>query len=361
MKIFSEKNIGKLIILNSSLVALLMWLGIVAHTVWDSKINLKMELLQMDEEYIKNKKINVRESVLDFIRSIDMRHKTTNAMLRRTLKEQVEQIHSIALHLYQQNVATMNKDTLEKMIIEAIRPITFSNGHNYFFIRSMSGITKLWPPAPEQEEKSIYNNSNENRLQVFNSMFATARNHDSGFNEYLWPKPEKDKNKLYQRIAYIKHFEPFDWYIGSGDYLVEALTEAGHRNCAKAIVRDDIYQIRATLSAWIADEAVETILVTGGTGFSGRDSTPEAVRPLFDKDIDGFGEVFRTLSLQEIGSSTIQSRAVAGFANNTVIFCMPGSTGACRTAWTGVICEQLDSSHRPCNFVGVLKVREQGD
>jgi molybdenum cofactor biosynthesis protein B len=147
----------------------------------------------------------------------------------------------------------------------------------------------------------------------------------------------------------------------SGHYLVEALVAAGHRNCAKAIVRDNIYQIRATLSAWIADEAVATILVTGGTGFSGRDSTPEAVRPLFDKDIDGFGEVFRALSYQEIGSSTIQSRAVAGFANNTVIFCMPGSTGACRTAWTGVICEQLDSSHRPCNFVGVLKVREQGD
>jgi signal transduction histidine kinase/CheY-like chemotaxis protein len=226
MKIFSEKNIGKLIILNSSLVALLMWLGIVAHTVWDSKINLKMELLQMEEEYIKNKKINVRESVLDFIRSIDMRHKTTNAMLRRTLKEQVEQIHSIALHLYQQNAATMNKDALEKLIIEAIRPITFNNGRNYFFIRSMSGITKLWPPAPEQEEKSIYNNSNENRLQVFNSMFATIRHHGSGFNEYLWPKSGEAESKLYQKIAYIKYFEPFDWYIGSGDYLVEVERDA---------------------------------------------------------------------------------------------------------------------------------------
>ena len=99
------------------------------------------------------------------------------------------------------------------------------------------------------------------------------------------------------------------------------------------------------------------VLITGGTGFSGRDSTPEAVRALFDKDIDGFGEVFRTLSLQEIGSSTIQSRALAGFANNTVVFCMPGSTGACKTAWTGIIQEQLDSSHRPCNFVGVLNVQ----
>ena len=98
-------------------------------------------------------------------------------------------------------------------------------------------------------------------------------------------------------------------------------------------------------------------LITGGTGFSGRDSTPEAVAPLFDKTIEGFGEVFRALSYAEIGSSTVQSRALAGFANNTVIFCMPGSTGACRTAWNGLIREQLDSRHRPCNFVGVLGVR----
>jgi molybdenum cofactor biosynthesis protein B len=145
----------------------------------------------------------------------------------------------------------------------------------------------------------------------------------------------------------------------SGDYLAGALAGEGHRIAARAIVVDDIYQIRAVLSAWIADAAIDAVLVTGGTGFSGRDSTPEAVRPLFDKDIDGFGEVFRALSHAEIGSSTIQSRAVAGFANNTVVFCMPGSTGACRTAWEGLIREQLDSSHRPCNFVGVLKVRER--
>ena len=145
----------------------------------------------------------------------------------------------------------------------------------------------------------------------------------------------------------------------SGGYLVEQLSAAGHQVAARAIVVDDIYQIRAVLSAWIADPGVDAVLVTGGTGFSGRDSTPEAVRPLFDKDIDGFGEVFRALSFQEIGSSTVQSRALAGFANNTVIFCMPGSTGACRTAWEGLIREQLDSSHRPCNFVGVLGVRER--
>ena len=143
----------------------------------------------------------------------------------------------------------------------------------------------------------------------------------------------------------------------SGKFLADALQADGHNTVDKAIVVDDIYKIRAVLSTWIADENVSAVLVTGGTGFSGRDSTPEAVAPLFDKDIDGFGELFRALSFDEIGSSTIQSRALAGFANNTVIFCMPGSTGACRTAWTGLIKEQLDSSHGPCNFVGVLNVR----
>jgi molybdenum cofactor biosynthesis protein B len=143
----------------------------------------------------------------------------------------------------------------------------------------------------------------------------------------------------------------------SGQYLAESLRQAGHQLADKRIVKDDIYQIRAVLSAWIADAGVDAVLVTGGTGFSGRDSTPEAVAPLFDKQIEGFGEVFRALSLQEIGSSTVQSRALGGFANNTVIFCMPGSTGACRTAWEGVIRDQLDSSFRPCNFVGVVRVR----
>ena len=144
----------------------------------------------------------------------------------------------------------------------------------------------------------------------------------------------------------------------SGDYLVQALEAEGHRAVERDIVPDDIYQIRAIMSAWIALPEINAVLVTGGTGFSGRDSTPEAVQPLFDKDIDGFGEVFRALSYDEIGSSTVQSRALAGFANDTVIFCMPGSTGACKTAWQGVIREQLDSRHRPCNFVGVLSVRQ---
>jgi len=141
----------------------------------------------------------------------------------------------------------------------------------------------------------------------------------------------------------------------SGAFLEEALRDAGHDIADRQIVIDDVYQLRAIVSLWIAEPDVEVILTTGGTGFSGRDSTPEALAPLFDKTIDGFGEVFRALSLTEIGSSTVQSRALAGLANGTVIFCMPGSTGACRTAWEGVLRDQLDSEHKPCNFVGVLR------
>ncbi|MCI5181890.1 MAG: response regulator [Candidatus Electrothrix sp. AW1] len=226
MKIFSEKNIGKLIILNSALVAVLMWVGVVAHTYWDSDINLNMELIHMEEEYIRNKKVSVRESVLDFIHSIDVRHDTAEQVLQRTLRNQVEQIHSIAMNLYRQNAATMNKDTLEKLVVEAIRPIRFNNGRNYFFIRSMSGITKLWPPDPTQEEKSIYNNSNEDRLRLFNSMFATVRHNGSGFHTYNWPKPGEDKDKLFKKVAYIKYFKPFDWYIGADDYLIEVERDA---------------------------------------------------------------------------------------------------------------------------------------
>ena len=143
----------------------------------------------------------------------------------------------------------------------------------------------------------------------------------------------------------------------SGAFLEEALRDAGHEIADRQIVIDDVYQLRAIVSQWIADPEVEVILTTGGTGFSGRDSTPEALAPLFDKTIDGFGEVFRALSHCEIGSSTVQSRALAGLANVTVIFCMPGSTGACRTAWEGVLRDQLDSEHKPCNFVGVLRGR----
>ncbi|WP_226663308.1 molybdenum cofactor biosynthesis protein B [Microbulbifer aggregans] len=140
----------------------------------------------------------------------------------------------------------------------------------------------------------------------------------------------------------------------SGQYLAEVLQEAGHTLSDKAIVPDDVYILRAQVSAWIADPDIHVILSTGGTGFSGRDSTPEALAPLFDKQVEGFGEVFRAISYEEIGSSTIQSRALAGLANNTLICCMPGSTGACRTAWENLLREQLDARHKPCNFVGHL-------
>jgi molybdenum cofactor biosynthesis protein B len=145
----------------------------------------------------------------------------------------------------------------------------------------------------------------------------------------------------------------------SGQYLVESLKQEGHQLIDKQIVIDDIYKIRAVASQWIANASVQAILVTGGTGFTGRDSTPEAISVLFDKTGEGFGELFRYLSYDEIGTSTVQSRALAGLANETVIFCMPGSTGACQTAWGKIIREQLDSSYRPCNFVGVLKTRQQ--
>lgn len=143
----------------------------------------------------------------------------------------------------------------------------------------------------------------------------------------------------------------------SGQYLVDSLLQEDHQLVDKQIVIDDIYLIRAVISQWIASDDVQAILVTGGTGFTGRDSTPEAVSVLFDKTVEGFGELFRYLSYDEIGTSTVQSRAVAGLANDTVIFCMPGSTSACQTAWGKIIREQLDSTYRPCNFVGVLKTR----
>jgi molybdenum cofactor biosynthesis protein B len=137
----------------------------------------------------------------------------------------------------------------------------------------------------------------------------------------------------------------------SGGYLAQALQDAGHILADKKIVIDDPYKIRAIVSTWIADDDIESVLITGGTGFTSRDTTPEAVSVLFDKQVEGFGELFRHVSYQEIGSSTIQSRAIAGFANKTVIFCMPGSTGACKTGWTKILVEQLNSQHKPCNFM----------
>ncbi|MGB2045646.1 MAG: molybdenum cofactor biosynthesis protein B [Porticoccaceae bacterium] len=137
----------------------------------------------------------------------------------------------------------------------------------------------------------------------------------------------------------------------SGAYLQQVLQEEGHYLADRKLVIDDIYQMRAIVSAWIADPAVEVIITTGGTGFTGRDSTPEALAPIFDKHIEGFGELFRQLSYEEIGTSTVQSRCLAGLANNTAIFCLPGSTGACKTGWNGIIAQQLDSTFQPCNFV----------
>jgi molybdenum cofactor biosynthesis protein B len=140
----------------------------------------------------------------------------------------------------------------------------------------------------------------------------------------------------------------------SGAVLVERLQAAGHKLAGKSIVRDDVYQLRAEVSTAIADPKIQVLLMTGGTGFTQRDNTLKAISPLLDVQIDGFGELFRQLSFEEIGSSTIQSRAFAGLANGTAIFCLPGSPGACATGWDRILREQLDSAHKPCNFVDKL-------
>lgn len=146
----------------------------------------------------------------------------------------------------------------------------------------------------------------------------------------------------------------------SGKRLVDRLEEQGHKLYEKVIVPDDIYQIRAEVSKWIADEQVNVVLTTGGTGVTGRDGTPEAVSVLFDKTLDGFGETFRSISYEQIKTSTIQSRAVAGVANATYIFSMPGSMGACSTAWDELIQYQLDYRTRPCNLVELMpRLREK--
>jgi molybdenum cofactor biosynthesis protein B len=140
----------------------------------------------------------------------------------------------------------------------------------------------------------------------------------------------------------------------SGALLKSKAEEAGHRVLVKEIVPDDAYQMRAVFSRWIADPEIQVVLSTGGTGVTGRDSTPEAVAPLLDKQIEGFGELFRAISFEEIGASTVQSRAFAGLANGTFIFCLPGSSGACRTAWDKILAAQLDHRTRPCNFAQLI-------
>ena len=140
----------------------------------------------------------------------------------------------------------------------------------------------------------------------------------------------------------------------SGDTLAERLTGAGHRLGDRAIVPDDVEAIRAKVRAWIADPEIDAVITTGGTGFTGRDVTPEAIEPLFEKRMDGFSAVFHRISYDKIGTSTLQSRATAGVAGATYIFCLPGSPGACRDGWDGILASQLDFRHRPCNFVEIM-------
>ncbi|NRA70941.1 MAG: molybdenum cofactor biosynthesis protein B [Gammaproteobacteria bacterium] len=141
----------------------------------------------------------------------------------------------------------------------------------------------------------------------------------------------------------------------SGKFLANSLVSVGHTLSDKKIVIDDVYKIREIISQWVANDDIQVIISTGGTGFTDRDRTPEAIRVLFDREIEGFGELFRHISYTEIGTSTVQSRAFGGFANGTAIFCVPGSTGACRTAWDGILLEQLDIRHKPCNFAAHVK------
>ena len=141
----------------------------------------------------------------------------------------------------------------------------------------------------------------------------------------------------------------------SGDALVELLTADGHQLLDRSLIADDVYLLRAQVSKWIADPNIQAIITSGGTGFTGRDSTPEALAPLFDKTIDGFGELFRQVSYEEIGASTIQSRAIGGLANATLIFALPGSTNAVRTGWNKILRSQLDVTNKPCNFVELIE------
>lgn len=140
----------------------------------------------------------------------------------------------------------------------------------------------------------------------------------------------------------------------SGALLAERIETAGHKLAARAIVKDDVRAVRAKVRGWIKDKKIDAVITTGGTGFTGRDVTPEAVEPLFEKRMEGFSFVFHRVSFEKIKSSTIQSRATAGVANSTFIFCVPGSPGACRDAWDEILVHQFDLRHRPCNFVEIM-------
>lgn len=145
----------------------------------------------------------------------------------------------------------------------------------------------------------------------------------------------------------------------SGSTLVALIEEAGHTVAARLLVRDDVEAIRSTVAGWIEDKAIDCVITTGGTGFTGRDVTPEAIKPLFEKEIEGFSALFHMLSYAKVGTSTIQSRATAGLARGTYVFVLPGSPGACRDAWDGILKHQLDARHRPCNFVEIMPRLEE--
>jgi molybdopterin adenylyltransferase len=145
----------------------------------------------------------------------------------------------------------------------------------------------------------------------------------------------------------------------SGDTLAQMIRAAGHEVADRAIVKDDVEAIRAKARAWIADPSIDVLISTGGTGFTGRDVTPEAMRPLFEKEVDGFSTVFHMISFEKVGTSTIQSRACGGLARGTYIFCLPGSPGACKDAWNGILVHQLDNRHRPCNLVEIMPRLEE--
>lgn len=145
----------------------------------------------------------------------------------------------------------------------------------------------------------------------------------------------------------------------SGDSLAQMIRAAGHEVVDRAIVRDDVASIETKVKGWIANPEIDVVITTGGTGFTGRDVTPEAVRPLFEKEIDGFSTVFHMISFQKVATSTIQSRACAGLTHGTYIFCLPGSPGACKDAWEGILRHQLDNRHRPCNLVEIMPRLEE--
>ena len=145
----------------------------------------------------------------------------------------------------------------------------------------------------------------------------------------------------------------------SGDALAEMIQAAGHAVAARALVKDDVEAIRGQVRTWIADSGVDVVITTGGTGFTGRDVTPEAVKPLFEKEVEGFSTVFHMISFEKVGTSTIQSRACAGLSHGTYVFCLPGSPGACRDAWNGILVHQLDNRHRPCNLVEIMPRLEE--